>query len=120
MNPSTDPDTGLQCAVLLARFLGRGADYEPLHHQFAHQHPDHPEIGVLLALRHLKLKARGRMTTWKKLQSLQVPLIAQAKDGDFFILAAIDDARVMIQRPSDPQTQAYSTPRPSRRSGTGA
>jgi len=103
MNPSTDPDTGLQCAVLLARFLGVSADYDPLHHQFAHHNPDHPEIAVLLALRHLKLKARSRTSNWNKLQALQMPLIAQANDGSFFVLAALQDDEVMIQRPSESQ-----------------
>lgn len=103
MNTSTDPDTGLQCAVLLARFLGCSADYEPLHHQFAHHNPDHPEIAVLLALRHLKLKARTRTSTWDKLQALQTPLIAQDNDGSFFVLAALQEGELMIQRPSESQ-----------------
>ena len=103
MNPSTEADTGLQCAVLLARFLGCSADYAPLHHQFAHHNPDHPEIAVLLALCQLKLKARTRVSKWDQLQALPTPLIAQANDGSFFLLASLQNDEVMIQRPSDTQ-----------------
>jgi subfamily B ATP-binding cassette protein HlyB/CyaB len=98
------PDTGLQCAVLLARFHGCSADYAALHHQFSHHRPGHPEIAVLLALRHLKLKARTRTTTWKKLQALQMPLIAQDHEGHFFVVAALKDDQVMIQRPGNPRS----------------
>jgi len=89
----------------LARFLGCSADYEPLHHQFGQHTPDRPEIAVLLALRHLKLKARTRTTTWKKLQTLQTPFIAQDHDGHFFVLAAFKDGEVMIQRPSATESE---------------
>ncbi len=92
-------DTGLAALTMLARFHQVAADPAQLQHQFGtHEHP-FQEGDVIRAARHLQLKARSFKTTLAKLEKLPLPAIAQNHEGEFFILARIDDSKVLIQDP---------------------
>ncbi|WP_083921076.1 type I secretion system permease/ATPase [Hahella ganghwensis] len=99
-------DTGLAALVMLARFHQVAADPAQLQHHFGtHEHP-FLEGDLIRAARHLKLKVRAFKSTTDKLEKLPLPAIAQNKDGGFFILAKVQDDKVLIQDPqaNGPQT----------------
>lgn len=92
-------DTGLSSLVLGARFLGLPADAGQLRHRFA---PPGDLVGaqeILRAARHLGLKAREITTQYDRLTKISLPVIAQHKDGHYFVLAKIDGDKVLIQDP---------------------
>ncbi len=92
-------DTGLLSLVLCARFLGLPADVGQLRHRFA---PPGDLVGaqeLLRAARHLGLKAREVTTQYDRLAKIPLPVIAQHKDGHYFVLAKIDGDKVLIQDP---------------------
>jgi subfamily B ATP-binding cassette protein HlyB/CyaB len=94
--PRPSPDTGLGSLVLLLRFHGIAADPQQLTHQYG-QH-----IGVTEMLRcakDVKLKARSVDTDWERLGKTPLPVIAERKDGSFFIIGKMGDREVLIHDP---------------------
>jgi len=92
-------DTGLLSLVVVARFLGLPADAGQLRHRFA---PPGALVGaqeLLRAARHLGLKAREITTQYDRLTKTPLPVIAQHKDGHYFVLAKIDGDKVLVQDP---------------------
>ena len=90
-------DTGLAALVLLIRFHGIAADPAQLSHRFGRTRFTTTEM--LRAARELKLKARLATPSWRRLQAVPLPAIAECKDGRFVILAKADDGQVLIQAP---------------------
>lgn len=94
-------DTGLACLVLLARFFGLPADPGQLKHQFGESEKPFDQTSVLLAAKHLGLKAGATDTEWSRLPTINLPAIARLTDGQFVIVAKADEERVLIQNPSE-------------------
>lgn len=98
-----DPvDTGLVCLVMLARFHNVAASPEQLAHEFA---PDGQVFGfteVLLAAKKLGLKAKPARSNVERLSQTPLPSLASSKDGHFFVIARVDNDKVLIQ---DPRSQ---------------
>lgn len=92
-------DTGLLSLVLVARFLGLPADAGQLRHKFARQNDLVGTQELLLAARHLGLKAREVISQYDRLTKTPLPVIAKHKDGHYFVLARIEDDKVLIQDP---------------------
>jgi subfamily B ATP-binding cassette protein HlyB/CyaB len=85
-------DTGLAALIVLLRFHGIAAEAEQVRHQLAIG----TGIGVLDMLRYAKscgLKARQRMSSWPRLAKTPLPALASSHNGDFFIIAKVDEAR---------------------------
>ncbi len=57
-------DTGLACLVLIARFFGMPADAGQLRHQFLDSGGKFGETELLIAARHLDLKAGVHESSW--------------------------------------------------------
>ena len=91
-------DTGLAALVLLIRFHGIAADPAQLSHRFGRTRFTTTEM--LRAARELKLKARLATPSWRRLQAVPLPAIAERKDGSFFILGKVADDKVLIQDPA--------------------
>lgn len=92
-------DTGLICLVMLARLHGLPANAEQLRHQFGESGKSLDMLSLLRAAKQLGLKAKQASSEWSRLAKLNLPAIAQHKDGHFFILAKINDDKVLIQDP---------------------
>jgi len=95
-------DTGLACLAMLARFHNVAVSPE----QLAHEHlADGQRFGIseiLLAARQLDLKAKAIRTSRERLERTPLPAIACDNSGSFFIIARVDQDKVLIH---DPQAQ---------------
>jgi subfamily B ATP-binding cassette protein HlyB/CyaB len=89
-------DTGLSSLILLLRFQGIAADPQ----QIAHQYGDKISVTEMLrCAKDLKLKARVIHSEWSRLGKAALPVIAERRDGGFFILGKIGEDHVLIQDP---------------------
>lgn len=100
-NTANEVDSGLACLVLLARFFGVAAEAEQLRHQFGESGKTFGEAQILLAAKHLDLKAGVIDTTWARLATTPLPAIAAQRDGRYVLLARADNERVLVQDPSE-------------------
>ena len=96
---ATPVDSGAVCLVLLARFFGLPADESQLRHQFGQSGQPLTVTDLLLAAKHLGLKAREVKSQWSKLIQTELPAIARHHDGHYFIVGKIEGDQVLIQDP---------------------
>jgi subfamily B ATP-binding cassette protein HlyB/CyaB len=91
-------DTGLACLVMLARFHQVAASAEQLAHEFASgvtfQTPE-----LLLAAKKLGLKAKVTKVSLDRLDRTPLPAIAQDQSGNFFIVARLEQGKVLTHDP---------------------
>lgn len=100
-------DTGLASLVMLARFHQVAASAEQLAHEFASSERFQvPEL--LLAARRLGLKAKIAKVAISRLDKTPLPAIAQDLDGDFFIVARLDQGKVLIHDPKSDRPEIIS------------
>ncbi|MFJ2456723.1 type I secretion system permease/ATPase [Pseudomonas protegens] len=92
-------DTGLACLVMLARFHNLAASAEQLSHEFSVYKQLSGQAQLLLAARKLGLKAKAVKTSLARLGSTPLPAIAIDREGRFFIIARLDQGKVLIQDP---------------------
>lgn len=101
--PSTgsgpEPDTGLICLLILARFYCLPANGEQLRHQFGETGKVFSEPDILRASKSLGLKAGLMEVTTAQLVKTPLPAMAQRKDGRYVILAKVEADKVLIQDP---------------------
>ena len=101
-------DTGLACLVMLARFHQVAASAEQLAHQFAVPDATLGTAELLLAARQLGLKAKTAKATVARLEHTPLPAIAQDRDGEFFILARLDQGKALIHDPKAQRPEVIS------------
>src|SRR5579883_314040 len=90
-------DTGLASLVLLLRFHGIAAEPDQIRHRFGGI-----AIGVAQMLRCAKdfgVKARLVSSSWQRLARLNLPAIAELRDGGFLIIGKIADDGALVQNP---------------------
>lgn len=92
-------DSGLSCLLILARLHGLPADQKQLQHEFGKTGELFETGDILRAAKLLGLKARSVTSDWLKLSKATLPVIAKHKDGHFFLLARMDEEKVLIQDP---------------------
>ncbi|MFE2004118.1 type I secretion system permease/ATPase [Pseudomonas guariconensis] len=93
------PDTGLICLLMLARFHNVAASGEQLAHEFTDGQQAFATPQLLLASRKLGLKAKRVETRPERLTQTPLPAIAADRQGGFFIIARMDQGKVLIQDP---------------------
>ncbi|MCO7623632.1 type I secretion system permease/ATPase [Pseudomonas guariconensis] len=93
------PDTGLICLLMLARFHNVAASGEQLAHEFTDGQQAFATPQLLLASRKLGLKAKRVETRPERLTQTPLPAIAADRKGGFFIIARMDQGKVLIQDP---------------------
>jgi subfamily B ATP-binding cassette protein HlyB/CyaB len=86
---------------MLARFYGIAVDPEQLRHQFAESGKPFSDTELLLAAKHLGLKAGAISTDWSRLAATPLPAIAQQNDGRYVLLARADADKVLVQDPAE-------------------
>lgn len=94
-------DSGLACLAMLTRFYGIAVDAEQLRHQFAESGKPFSETEILLAAKHLGLKAGAIETDWPHLPATPLPAIVLRKDGSYVLLAQVDAEKALVQDPSE-------------------
>jgi len=86
----------------MARFHGLSVDPDQLRHEFGGEAP-FGVAEILLAAKKLEVRAKSVSVSMSRLATTPLPAIAKARSDDgvarFFILARIDDGRVLIQDP---------------------
>ena len=95
-----EPDSGLACLVMLAKFHAVVADGHQLAHEFGRGGQAFGVIEILNAAKHVGLVAARRSPARARLELVALPAIAVGKAGGFFILARIDQGQVLIQEPN--------------------
>ncbi|MBK9595666.1 MAG: type I secretion system permease/ATPase [Rhodocyclales bacterium] len=104
----SDVDTGLLGLAMLARFHGVAADPDQLVHDFKEPGRPFGTDQILLAAKHLGLKAKRVLTDWVRLERTPLPALAIDQDGSFFILARLDGDQALIQDPRVERSQVLS------------
>jgi subfamily B ATP-binding cassette protein HlyB/CyaB len=105
--PSSNPpqNFGLNCFVLILRILGIAADPAQLAHRYGGQ------FGItemLLCAKEMKIKARAIESDAGRLAKTALPVIAQHRDGSFFIIAKTAETGILIHHPGSGKAQSLS------------
>ncbi len=96
-----ETDTGLACLLILARFFGVPGNVEQLKHEFGQSGKPFSETELLLAAKHLGIKAAASDSEWSRLTSIALPAIALQDDDRFVIIAKADKEKVLVQDPTE-------------------
>jgi subfamily B ATP-binding cassette protein HlyB/CyaB len=94
-------DPGLESLVLLAQFHGVAADSAQMRHAAGIGDARFNDVDLTLAARRLGLKASIVQKDLARLGSVALPALALRNDGQSFVVAKIDDARVLIHDPRE-------------------
>lgn len=106
--PPDELDTGLICLVMLARFHNVAVSAEQLCHEYVLPGQTFGKTEILLASRKLELKAKSVKTTFERLSKTPLPAIACFKDGRFFVIARIEQDKVLIHNPGSSRPEVLS------------
>jgi subfamily B ATP-binding cassette protein HlyB/CyaB len=90
-------DTGITSLVIIARLHGVPIDPGQIRHQYAKSGEPLASLDLLRAAKGVGLKAREIESDWDRLKKIQLPAIAQHKDGHYYVLAKISEDKVLIQ-----------------------
>lgn len=91
-------DSGLSCLTTLLAFHQIPSDQAQLRHSLGHGGPTDDGDLVLLAKR-LEAKAKAVTLDLAGLERAPLPAIGKDQSGDYFIIGAVRDEQVLIQRP---------------------
>lgn len=97
--PARELDSGLTCLAMLARFHNIAVSPEQLDHEFTPHGQSFGKAEILLASRHLGLKSKSIKISLQRLTKTPLPTIACARDGSFFIIARVDQGKILIHNP---------------------
>ncbi len=89
-------DLGLEGFILLAQFHGVAVDGAQLTHQFGREGEPFDETSLLLAAKHLGLKARFVSQPVARLGKVALPALAMPNDGRAFIVARLGEEAILI------------------------
>ncbi|MGE5492425.1 MAG: type I secretion system permease/ATPase [Actinomycetota bacterium] len=93
---------------MLARFHGVAADPDQLLHQFGQPGRPFDAADILLAAKHLGLRAKLVRTDPARLGETPLPALAVDADGRYLILARADGEQVLVQAPGEERPQVFS------------
>lgn len=99
-SPQSDQvDSGLACLVMIARFHGLAADPAQLAHEFKETGKPFGPVEILLAAKKLGLQAEQVYTRLARLGHTPLPAVDIDRDGQYFVIARADEARVLTHDP---------------------
>lgn len=101
VSPEAMLDTGLVCFVMLARYHNLAASPEQLAHEFGAHGESFGTTELLLAAKKLGLKAKAVRSNSSRLAQTPLPAIAADRSGSFFVIARVDDGKVLIHDPAN-------------------
>jgi subfamily B ATP-binding cassette protein HlyB/CyaB len=95
---------------MVLRFHKLPADIAQLSHQYAAAGVPLDALSLVRAAREQGLKAREAQVRPHRLSKTPLPAIAQARNGQFFVIAKVTDKQVLLQHPGEaPQQQPIET-----------
>lgn len=89
-------DQSLHGLVLLAQFHGVAADPAQLRHTSGRGDEPFDDMALLLAAKHLGLKAKIIRQPVERLDRVALPALALRDDGTAFVIAKVDDDKVLV------------------------
>ncbi len=89
-------DLALKGLVLLAGFHGIAVNPEDITHNYDPEHTGLSQSQWLLAAKHLELKAKCIKQLSSRLHLAALPALAWRADGEHFIIARVDDEKILI------------------------
>lgn len=92
-------DTGLACLIMMAHLHNIAAEPAQLAHEYKVDGKPLDKTALLLAAKQVGLKAKDIKVDRQRLEKTPLPAIAIDQDGQFFILARVQNDRVLIQSP---------------------
>ena len=101
VSPEAMLDTGLVCFVMLARYHNLAASPEQLAHEFGTNGEAFGTTELLLAAKKLGLKAKTVKSNPSRLAHTPLPAIAVDRGGAVFVVARVDDGKVLIHDPAN-------------------
>ena len=93
-------DTGLACFAIIANYFEKPISLDQIKHKYDRQNSNFEEYELLQLAREFSFKARFVDTSWERLDKINLPAIAQSKDGTYFILGKCNQEKVLIQDPA--------------------
>lgn len=105
---SEQVDSGLVCLVMLSRLHGMPADPGQLKHHYGRSEHQFTESEILRGAKSIGLKARAISSSQDRLAKTQLPAIAQHQDGHYFVLAQLNEDKVLIQDPLNQGPESLS------------
>ncbi|RYV03260.1 type I secretion system permease/ATPase [Shewanella sp. OPT22] len=108
--PSSEPNsgqlpTGILSFIMMLQFLKKPAGLETLKHEYCPDGQDMTPLIMVRAAKKLGLKARETKVKPNRLERASFPIIAQAKDNSFFIIAAVKGEKALTQVPGQQPEQ---------------
>jgi subfamily B ATP-binding cassette protein HlyB/CyaB len=94
-------DSGLNSLVMIARFHGVAADPAQIKHAFAIGSEGIQALDIVRAAKELGFKAKSVNVQFEKLSKLQLPAIAETRDGNFIIFAKAENDQVLALHPAE-------------------
>lgn len=94
-------DTGLACFAIMASFFEKPISIDQIKHKYDRQDSNFEECELLQLAKEFSFKARFVETKWERLSKINLPAIAQNKDGSYFILGKATEDKVLLQNPGD-------------------
>jgi subfamily B ATP-binding cassette protein HlyB/CyaB len=99
-------DTGLECLVLVARLHGLAAEIDRLRHEFSVAGRSLDSDTLVRAANYLGLKAKKICSNQQRLARTALPVIARHRDGHYFIIARVNEGKVLLRDPLRSDVQA--------------
>jgi len=99
-------DTGLECLVLVARLHGLAAEIDRLRHEFSVAGRSLDSDTLVRAANYLGLKAKKICSNQQRLARTALPVIARHRDGHYFIIAGVNEGKVLLRDPLRSDVQA--------------
>jgi len=99
-------DSGLACLIMLSRYHDVAISAEQVLHAHVAPGEHFSDDAILRVFKQLGLKAKKLNISLKRLQHLPLPAIAVDTQGKYFIIARVEDQRVLVQ---DPHVAAAQT-----------
>ena len=93
-------DTGLACFAIMANFFEKPISLDQIKHKYDRQNSHFEEYELLQLAKEFSFKAKFVETVWDRLDKVNLPAIAQSKDGTYFILGKCDEEKALIQNPA--------------------
>ena len=100
---------GLLGLAMIARYHHIAADPDQLAHEFREPGGSFGVPQILLAAKHLGLKASMVRTPIERLAQTPLPALAVMADGGFLILARCEGDKLLVQDPSAPRPEVLPT-----------
>lgn len=89
-------DSGLKSLLIVIKFHGINVTKEQIDHIIETDSQGLNEVDILNVSKRLGLKAKLTKTSLQRLKEINIPIIAKKKTGEFFIIAKIEDKKVLV------------------------